>query len=132
MGWDVLADPVIGNAISGTLGAVVGMFLGHKLTVDHDRRKEYNALIREINAGLDRAIENPTAMKVWGLSAAQRRDLSHWLTRRNFSRLCAACERYEQSHRDQSYQDSCGQPLLRDAEQVRRAAVAIQALLKVR
>jgi hypothetical protein len=94
-----------------------GLFLGHRLTLWRDRRKEFNDIAQPIRDVLLKEIENPTPYSVGPskIDADRLESVLHFWQRRAF-RNCWLT--YEKSKQESVYQDPVGQCFYKTTENV--------------
>jgi hypothetical protein len=95
-------------ALTGALGFLSGLLLGHWLSLGRDRRKEYNDIAQPIRDQLLRA-RDTTRPRIWGMSAADLDALSFYLGPIRRGRLMRSMAAYKTACDEQRRQNSYGE-----------------------
>lgn len=95
----------------------LGLFLGHRLTLGRDRRKEFNEIVQPIRDVLLKERESPTPYSVSPskIDADRLESVLHCWQRRAFRNSWLA---YGKSKQEGVYQDSVGQCFYQTTESV--------------
>lgn len=120
-------DPTITHLLSFLAGA----FVGHRLAISRDKRKEINEVAQRLRAVLikERGHLSPMAAGATEIDLDALRSHLHLWQRRRFD---AAVQRYQQTKQAELAQDACGGALYRNPQAVSAAIGALMRFTKAR
>lgn len=115
-----MIEEILDSPVTPVLTFLIGMIVGHWLTIIRDKRKEYNELVAPLRKEISAEASRPSIHRM----AIGRDDMDALCARINCFmklKLIEACERYWNSKERQDY-DEIGQPFHPDEEAIRQAA----------
>lgn len=95
--------------ISGLLGVLIGGFIGHRLALGRDIRKEYNAAILPVRLSLMKAIEDMERKQVWNCFSQNDIDaVKNILSDSKRSKLDGLLKKYWEAYKNAHKPDGAG------------------------
>jgi hypothetical protein len=136
----LLREKSASHESSGMLGSLIdaatlslltfflGLFIGHRLTLARDRRREFNQIVEPLRPGILDEAEAPNPMRLV-INRHQADAIACRLCWGRAERFLKACHEYWDAH-DKHDKDDLGQPLYRNPEPVRQAVKKLLEYVK--
>lgn len=119
--------------ISGILGILIGGFIGHRLAIGRDIRKEYNSTIQPLRLSIMKAVEDMKNGYAWRSFSDNDIDaVKNILTNRKRSKLNVLIDEYWKANEKAHKPDGCGgqEIIVENVEHVIEASLNIRKFVK--